>query len=72
MKQWFLGKWWHWLILLAAVPLMWLAGTEKMHVIHFNLFVAGLLIGTLIVVICIVRGTPAGEQVTRDPLEDDS
>ncbi len=72
MKQLFLGKWWHWAILALAVLLMWLAGQQKMHVIHFNLFVGLLFFGTLAGVVWIVLGTGSDEQVTRDPIQDDS
>ncbi len=72
MNQVFLGKWWHWGILLIIVGLMWLAGQQKMHVIHFNLFVSALIIGTLVGVVWIVRGTDPQHQVTRDVIVDDS
>jgi len=71
MNHIFLGKWWHWLILVVSVLLMWSAGSQKMHVIHFNAFVLLLITGTVIAVFCIVHGTQSGEQVTRDPLKDE-
>ncbi len=72
MKRLFLGRWWHWLILVISIVLLWLAGERKMHVIHFNFFVCMLFTGTLIGVVCFVRGTAPGEQVTRDPVVDDT
>ena len=71
MKWLFLGKWWHWGILLLTAALMWLAGLNKMHVIHFNFFVVLLLVGTFVGLVCIVRFTRPGEQVTRDHIVDD-
>jgi len=71
MKQLFLGVWWHWVILLASVVLMWLAGENKLHVTHFNWFVGLVLLTTIVCVISVVRGTKCGQQVTRDPIEDD-
>ena len=72
MKWLFLGKWWHWAILLITAALMWVAGLNKMHVIHFNVFVSLLLVGTFVGIVCIVRFTKPGEQVTRDRIVDDS
>ncbi len=69
MKEIFLGKWWHWLILVVVAGLFWMTGLMRMHVIHFNTFVALLLVGTLIIVLAVVLGTKPGEQVTRDKLE---
>lgn len=72
MNRLFLGKWWHWAILVIIVGLMWFAGERKMHVIHFNFFVSMLFLGTLVALVVIVRGTDPQEQVTRDPIVDDS
>jgi Mn2+/Fe2+ NRAMP family transporter len=65
----FLGRWWHWGILVASVAALWIAGEKRMHVIHFNAFVLGLLVVTTIVVAILVTRTRPGEQVTRDRLE---
>lgn len=59
-------------MLILTVLLMWQAGQSKMHVIHFNLFVSLLILGTLVGVICLVRFTRPGEQITRDKIEDDN
>ncbi len=69
MNQIFLGKWWHWGILIAGVVALWLAGEQRMHVIHFNTFILSLLGVTAIVVAILIFRTKPGEQVTRDPLE---
>lgn len=68
MSRLFLGKWWHWLILVVCVAALWLAGHEKMHVVHFNAFVLSLLAATAVVLAIILAGTRPGEQVTRDRL----
>jgi hypothetical protein len=65
----FLGRWWHWGILAASVAVLWLAGENRMHVIHFNAFVLGLLAVTAVVVAVVVFGARPGEQMTRDPLD---
>jgi hypothetical protein len=66
----FLGKWWHWLILILVCGLLWYAGYQRLHVIHFNVFISILVVGTVIVVIVLLAGTRPGEQVTRDKLDD--
>ena len=65
----FLGKWWHWGILVASVAALWLAGHERAHVIHFNAFVLGVLTASAVVVAVLVVKTRPGEQVTRDRLD---
>ena len=72
MSRLFLGKWWHWAIVVTCVGALWLAGHEKAHVVHFNGFILSLLAATAVVVAVIVAGTRPGEQVTRDPLESDA
>lgn len=70
----FLGKWWHWVMLIAITGVLWLAGSKRMHVIEFNTFVLGLLGIIGFVVVTLLLGTLPGEQVTRDvmrPEEDD-
>ncbi len=70
MREVFLGKPWHWALLLAVSALLWWAGVAKLHVIHFNLFVLALLAGSIVVVLLVVRTTKPGEQVTREHLQD--
>jgi hypothetical protein len=65
----FLGRWWHWGILIASVATLWLAGENRMHVIHFNAFILTLLVVTAIVIALLVAGTRPGERVTRDRLD---
>lgn len=74
MAKIFLGKPWHWLLLVATGALFWFCGTKRLHVIEFNLFVMALLVGTAFVVAIIVLLHQPGEQITRDELvpADDS
>jgi lipopolysaccharide/colanic/teichoic acid biosynthesis glycosyltransferase len=65
----FLGKWWHWGILIASVAALWVAGDKRMHVIHFNAFVLSLLVATAMVIAILIVKTRPGEQITRDRLE---
>jgi hypothetical protein len=70
----FLGKPWHWAMLIAIAGLFWFCGTRRLHVIEFNLFIAAMLAGTTIAVLAVVWFHRPGEQVTRDVLvaSDDS
>jgi hypothetical protein len=70
MGKLFLGKWWHWLMLVIAIVLFWQAGAQKIHVIHFNTFVLVLLAGTVAIVLLLVKGTRRGEQITREVLQE--
>ena len=72
MSRLFLGKWWHWAMLVACVGALWLAGHEKLHVVHFNAFVLSLLAGAAVVVAVLIAGTRPGERVTREPLAGDA
>ena len=69
MSRIFLGKWWHWGILVASVAALWVAGEKRMHVIHFNAFILSLLVVTAIVVAFLIARTRPGERVTRDRLD---
>ncbi len=69
MSRIFLGRWWHWGVLIASVGALWLAGENRLHVIHFNTFILSLLGVTAIVVAVLIARTRPGEQVTRDLLE---
>ena len=70
MRNVFLGKWWHWLLLAAATVLLWQAGKMKLHVVYFNTFVLLLLAGTVALLLILLLGTKPGERVTRDDLEE--
>jgi len=72
MREIFLGKVWHWVLLAAIAALLWWAGDAKLHVIHFNTFILSILAGSVVVILLVVRTTKPGEQVTRDKLEEDS
>ena len=74
MNRIFLGRWWHWAILVAITAALWFAGDKRMHVIEFNAFILALFGGIAVVVAVLLAGTRPGEQVTRDELlsEDDA
>ena len=64
----FLGKAWHWALLLASVGLLWACGTRRLHVIEFNFFVIAMLIGTAGAILAIVWLHKPGQKVTRERL----
>jgi len=70
MRDLFLGKPWHWLLVVVCAALLAWAGAVKMHVIHFNAFVIALLAVTVGVIVLLIVTTKPGDRVTRDPLED--
>lgn len=68
MNTIFLGKIWHWALLIVATGLLWFSGSSRLHVIEFNWFMISLLIGTIVIVFTILRFHRPDEQVTRDKL----
>lgn len=71
MKDLFLGKPLHWLLLVALVVPFAVMGYLRLHVSEFNHFVLLMLgIAALVVVLIVVPHRP-GERITREPLEDD-
>ena len=70
MRELFLGKPWHWLLLVVCIGLLAWAGAAKLHVIHFNNFFVALLVACVAVVLLLIHTTKPGERVTRDPLKE--
>ena len=71
----FLGKAWHWAIVVLASGLLWFLGSKRLHVIEFHLFVICLLAGTALTVFAVIWFHRTGDRVTRDELvahHDDS
>ena len=71
MREIFLGKPWHWGLVLGAGAILWWAGSFRAHVIHFNWFLIALCIGSAAALLAIVLTQKEGDQVTRDPLDAD-
>ncbi len=71
MNRIFLGKPFHWLLLIVLVLIGWLTGLYKSHVTMFNWFVIGMTVVTAAVVLIVLRTTRPDEQVTRDPILPD-
>lgn len=70
MSRIFLGRPWHWAIVLIIIGLGWFAGSARLHVTHFNSFLIVLALGTIFVLALIIGMSTPGQQVTRDPIED--
>ena len=68
MGRIFLGKAWHWALLVLVSGLLWFCGRERLHVIEFNEFVIGMLVGTIVAVLAVLWLHTPGDQVTRDAL----
>ena len=71
MSRIFLGPAIQWLIIIVLAGLTWLAGTERVHVSHFNPFVSVLVLVSIAVIVLVIWSSPKGQQVTREPLQDD-
>ena len=71
MKRVFLGPWVHWLILIVLIAAGWSTGIARLHVIEFNPFILGLIALTVGVIVLVLKTSKPGQQVTRDPVEED-
>ena len=70
MRKIFLGKPWHWALIVVVSVVFWWAGGAKAHVIHFNQFVSAIMLGVVAVIVLLIRTTKPGDVVTRDELVD--
>ncbi|MEJ2624494.1 MAG: hypothetical protein P8Z80_08130 [Pseudolabrys sp.] len=71
MSQIFLGKPLHWLLLVLVCAGLWVAGDERLHLIHFDAFIVALLAVTAVCVLIVLRGYRPGECITRDAILPD-
>ena len=69
MSRIFLGPAFHWLIVLAIIAAGWFSGLGRVHVSQFNTFLIALIVATIAVLVLVIKSSPPGKQVTRDPLE---
>lgn len=70
MKRIFLGPALHWLIVVVLVGIGWYSGLGRTHVSQFNLFIVLLLVLTVAIIVIVLKTSPPGKQVTREPLQD--
>jgi len=69
MASIFLGKPWHWGLLVASYVALGLVGVRYLHTHAFNLFTAICLGIGLAVVAAVVFTHRPGDRVTREPIE---
>lgn len=72
MRALFLGKAVHWLVLAAVMAILWWLGTNLVQTRNYQMFLAVLFLVTAGAVALIIVTTRKGEQVTREPFDDDS
>jgi hypothetical protein len=72
MRKIFLGKPVHWLALVIIMAVLWWLGANFVQTRDYHLFLAALLAMTAGVVAVVILTTRKGEQVTREPFEDDT
>ena len=70
MKRIFLGPLVHWALIVVLIGLGWFAGLGKTHVSQFNTFMILLIVVTIAILVVVLRSSPPGRQITRDPLHD--
>ena len=70
MRNVFLGKPFHWLVLVAIATILWWMGDGLLQTRNFNLFLA-IVFGVSTVAVIAIRLTyRPGDRVTRDPFDD--
>ncbi len=70
MRDIFLGKPIHWLVLVIVMAVLWWLGANLVQTRNYHLFLTVLFVVTAGAVIIVT--TRKGEQVTREPFEDDA
>lgn len=71
MRDLFLGKPWHWFVLVLIAAVLWWAGGLRLHVTQFNFLIIALLVGSFTLLFLLLRTTLAGDAITREPLNED-
>lgn len=69
MADIFIGKAWHWGLLVLAFVVLGVVGVFYMHTYAFNTFAAICLAIGLVVVLAVVLTHTPGERITREPIE---
>lgn len=69
MADIFIGKAWHWGLLVLAFVLLGVVGVFYMHTYAFNTFTTICLAIGLVVVLAVVLTHKPGERITREPIE---
>jgi hypothetical protein len=72
MREIFLGKAIHWLVVVVVIGILWWLGANLIQTRDFHLFLSVLFLLTAGAVAAIMLTTRKGDRVTREPFEDDS
>jgi len=71
MRNIFLGKPLHWLMLIVIAAGLWWAGDLREHIVHFDAFIVVLLAISAVCVLIVLYGPGRGERITRDEIVPD-
>jgi L-asparagine transporter-like permease len=71
MRDIFLGKVVHWLVLAVVIAVLCWLGTNLVQTRNYDLFLTVLFLVTTGAVAVIIVTTRKGEKVTREPFEDE-
>ncbi len=71
MRDIFLGKPLHWLILVVLAGALWYAGSLRVHIVHFDAFIVALLAVSVGCVLLVLYGPGRGTRLTRDEIVPD-
>lgn len=70
MKNIFLGRPLHWLFLLLLIGGGVALGMQRLHVIHFNLFIIALTAATIALLALVLATAKGPRALTRDPIPE--
>jgi len=71
MGQIFIGPLHHWVIFATTLGLLWVMGANQFHTTNFKLFLICLIALSVLNLTGIILTYRKGEQITRDPLDED-
>lgn len=66
MANIFLGKASHWILIVVLIVILYSVGLTRLHVTHFNSFIALLLLLVTGLIIAFRQTTGHGDKITRD------
>lgn len=70
MKRIFLGRPIHWLFILLIVGGGLVLGLQRLHVIHFNVFIIALFAVTVVLLALVLATAKGADPLTRDPIPE--
>ena len=72
MKKLFVGKPLHWLLIAIVLAVLYWLGSIQLHRLNYTAFLFALLGLAVASIAIVIVTTRRGEQVTREPFEDDA